>query len=195
MFRKILQWPNKKLRETCALIEDVADEKQLIQDLIDTCNVAMGAGLAAPQIGISKQIVVIKPKAFGIDNPDPSEYNQDYMVLINPQLESSGEEIKWKEACLSLPNLEGLVTRKETTLLKYKNEKGEDQRLIAEWPFSGGLQHECDHLEGKLFIHRMDKKKAAFLLERWRRKKRKAEIKAKREKRALEGRGKGRRRR
>lgn len=191
MFRKILHWPNKKLREKSLLVENVADEQQLIQDLIDTCNVSMGAGLAAPQIGVNKRIVVIKPKSFGIDNPDPSEYNADYMVLVNPQLESSGNEIKWKEACLSLPNLDGQVVRHETTLLKYKNEQGEDKRLIAEWPFSGGLQHECDHLDGKLFIHRMDKKKAAFLLERWRRKKRKDIIKAKREKRALEGRGKG----
>ena len=191
MFRKVLNWPNKKLREKSVLVENVANEEELIHDLIDTCNVLMGAGLAAPQIGVSKKVVVIKPKAFGIDNPDPSEYNADYMVLVNPILESSGEEITWREACLSLPDLDGMVTRNETTLLKYINEKGEEKRLIAEWPFSGGLQHECDHLEGKLFIHRMDKKKSAFLLERWRRKKRKEMIKAKREKRALEGRGKG----
>jgi len=191
VFRKVLNWPNKKLREKSVLVENVDNEQELIHDLIDTCNVLMGAGLAAPQIGVSKKVVVIKPKAFGIDNPDPSEYNADYMVLVNPVLESSGEEIKWREACLSLPELDGMVTRNETTLLKYTNDKGEEKRLIAEWPFSGGLQHECDHLDGKLFIHRMDKKKGAFLLERWRRKKRKAEIKAKREKRALEGRGKG----
>ena len=180
MFRKILHWPNKKLKEKSLLVENATDEQQLIQDLIDTCNVSMGAGLAAPQIGVNKRIVVIKPKSFGIDNPDPTEYNADYMVLVNPQLESSGNEIKWKEACLSLPELVGQVVRYETTLLKYQNAQGEDKRLIAEWPFSGGLQHECDHLDGKLFIHRMDKKKAAFLLERWRRKKRKQMIKAKR---------------
>ena len=144
----------------------------------------MGAGLAAPQIGQNKKVVVIKPKAFGIDNPDPSEYNSDFMVLINPVLENTGDDIKWKEACLSIPEIDSYIVRKETTLVKYLNEKGEQKRLIAEWPFAGGLQHECDHLEGKLFIHRMEKKKAAFLLERWRRKKRKERIKAKRAKRA-----------
>ena len=180
MYRKVIIWPDKRLRAPNAKVESVEDEKELIKDLIDTCNVQMGAGLAAPQIGVNKQITVIKPKVFGIDNPDPSEYNPDFMVLVNPILENTGDEIKWKEACLSIPDIDSMVVRKETTLIKYTSETGEEKRLIAEWPFSGGLQHECDHLEGKLFIHRLDKRKAAFLLERWRKKKRKQKIKAKR---------------
>ena len=185
MFRTILVWPDKKLREKNEAIVDVSAEKDLIKDLIDTCNVAMGAGLAAPQIGINKKVVVIKPKVFNTENPDPSEYNPDYMVIINPTLENTGDDVKWKEACLSIPEIDAHVVRKEITLLRYTSESGEEKKLIAEWPFSGGIQHECDHLEGKLFIHRMDKKKAAFLLDRWRRKKRKERIKAKRAKRAL----------
>ena len=184
MFRKILIWPNQTLRAKNEKIEDVTVVQGLIKDLIDTCNVAMGAGLAAPQIGKNQQVVVIKPKAFGVTNPDPSEYNADFMVLINPVLENTGDDMKWKESCLSIPDIDSYIVRKETTLVKYLNEKGEQKRLIAEWPLAGGLQHECDHLEGKLFIHRMEKKKAAFLLERWRRKKRKQRIKAKRAKRA-----------
>ena len=184
MFRKILIWPNQTLRAPNDEVENIEDVKDLIKDLIDTCNVAMGAGLAAPQIGQNKKVVVIKPKAFGVDNPDPSEYNPDFMVLVNPILENTGDEVKWKEACLSIPEIDTYITRKETTLVKYLNDKGEQKRLIADWPFAGGLQHECDHLEGKLFIHRMEKKRAAFLLERWRRKKRKERIKAKRAKRA-----------
>jgi len=180
MFRKVLVHPNKSLRAANALIEDVVSQKELIQDLIDTCNVKMGAGLAAPQIGVNKQILVIKPGAFGKENPDPSEYNPEYMVVINPKLENTGSVVKWKEACLSLPDISASVERSETTLITYTSEKGEQKRLIAEWPFSGGIQHECDHLVGKLFIHRMDKRKAAFLIDRWRRKKRKQRIKAKR---------------
>ena len=173
MFRKILIWPAQKLKAPNKHVKNIEEVKNLIEDLIDTCNVHMGAGLAAPQIGVNKQVVVIKPRVFGTDNPDPSEYNEDYMVLINPVLENTGEDTKWKEACLSIPDIDTAIIRKETTLIKYTSELGEEKRLIAEWPFSGGLQHECDHLLGKLFIHRMDKRKAAFLLERWRRKKRK----------------------
>ena len=84
MLRKVIVWPDKRLRSTNKKIENVLNESELIKDLIDTCNVQMGAGLAAPQIGINKQVVVIKPKVFGIQNPDPSEYNPDFMVIINP---------------------------------------------------------------------------------------------------------------
>jgi len=180
MFRKVLIWPNKKLKAENKAIEDISLEKELIIDLIDTCNVQMGAGLAAPQIGINKQIVVIKPKVFGLVNPDPSEYNPDYMVIANPEWEPQGDSITWKESCLSIPEMSSKIERKENCLLKYTSETGEVKRMIAEWPFAGGIQHECDHLLGKLFIHRMDKRKAAFLLDRWRKKKRKAAIKLKR---------------
>jgi len=180
MFRNILKFPNKKLRAKNIPIGDNEDIKELIVDLIDTCNVSMGAGLAAPQIGVNKEVVVIKPSSFGNENMDPSEYNEDYMVLINPQLEPQGELIKWKESCLSIPGLHAAVERRELTLVSYTSEKGENKRFIAEWPFSGGLQHECDHLEGKLFIHRMDKRKAAFHLGEVRRKERKRKIKEKR---------------
>jgi len=184
MFRTVIEHPNKILRESNTKIEDVTQIQDLVKDLIDTCNVKMGAGLAAPQIGVNKQVVVIKPGAFGKENPDPSSYNPDYMVIVNPELENTGGEIEWQEGCLSLPGITGKVTRSETTLIKYTSEDGETKRLIAEWPLSGGLQHECDHLDGKLFIHRMPKRKAAFLLDRIRRKKRKERIKAKRAKRA-----------
>ena len=112
MFRKILIWPNQKLRAKNVLVESVDSVQELIHDLIDTCNVQMGAGLAAPQIGINKQVVVIKPKVFGVENPDPSEYNPDYMVIINPLLENTGEDIKWKEACLSIPDIDSMVSRR-----------------------------------------------------------------------------------
>lgn len=184
MYRKIMIWPNKHLKADNSEVESVEGVQDLIKDLIDTCNVKMGAGLAAPQIGVNKKVVVIKPSVFGKENPDPSSYNPQYMVLINPVLNNQGDEIKWKEGCLSIPGVDASVNRSETTLIKYTSETGEEKRLIAEWPFSGGLQHECDHLDGKLFIHKMDKKKAAFVLDRWRRKKRKDAIKAKRAKRA-----------
>ena len=191
MFRNILMHPNKKLRSVTLKVEDVAQVSDLIKDLIDTCNVHMGAGLAAPQIGVNKSVVVIKPKVFGKDNPDPSEYNEDFMVLVNPELSNQGEMIEWKEACLSIPGVEGKVSRNETTLIKYTSETGEEKRLIAEWPLNGGLQHECDHLQGILYINRMDKRKATRILEAKRRKERKAKIREKRQKRQELGRGKG----
>ena len=191
MFRKIIMHPSKKLRAKTKQVENTADVQALIKDLIDTCNVEMGAGLAGPQIGVSTSVVVIKPKVFGKENPDPSAYNKDFMVLINPEIVTQGEMIEWKEACLSIPGVSGTVSRSETALIKYTSETGEDKKFIAEWPFSGGLQHECDHLQGLLFIHRMDGRKAARLLETKRKLVRKAKIQAKKQKRFEQERGKG----
>ena len=170
MYRKIKQWPSKSLKTPCAKVEDITSVQGLIKDLIDTCNIEMGVGLAANQIGVSKRVVVIKPKAFGHDNPDPSEVNSDYMVLINPVLHNTGDDIKWKEGCLSLKMAEGMVSRKTETMLSYIAESGEEKRLIAEWPFAGGLQHECDHLDGKLFIHHMKSRSRSLLLDKRRKK-------------------------
>ena len=157
MNKKILIWPAHPLKKISKKVDDIPGAKQLVEDLIDTCNVNMGAGLAAPQIGVNERIVVIKPRVFGIENPTPSSYNSDYMVLINPELENTGEDRKWKEACLSIPGMSSSVVRQETTLLKYQDEEGNVHKMIVEWPFSGGVQHECDHLDGKLYIHRMPK--------------------------------------
>ena len=67
MNQKILVWPNQNLRKVSETVESADSVSGLIKDLIDTCNVAMGAGLAAPQIGVSKQVAVIKPKVFGFE--------------------------------------------------------------------------------------------------------------------------------
>ena len=186
MYREIKQWPAKCLKAENKLVNDAQEVRPLIEDLIDTCNVKMGVGLAAPQIGVNKQVLVIKPKSFGQENPDPSEYNSDYLVLINPQLELDGDEITWKEGCLSFEGVNSNVTRKSSTMVTYISESGEEKKLIAEWPFSGGLQHECDHLEGKLFIHRINPRKRSYLISRRNRRLKKIARAEKRAKRALQ---------
>ena len=77
---------------------DTPELHKLVEDMIETMEGASGAGLAAPQIGVNKSVAVIKPSVFGIDNPDPSSYNESYMVVINPVLENTGDDVKWKEA-------------------------------------------------------------------------------------------------
>ena len=74
------------------------------------------------------------------------------MVLINPIVETSGKDIEWREACLSLPGVSGKVKRKENCSVVFLDENGVTKKLEAGWPLSGVLQHEIDHLEGKLFV-------------------------------------------
>ena len=118
-FRTILEYPNPSLKIPSKSVEKFDDTlEELAKDLIDTCNVAMGVGLAAPQIGVKKRVVVIKPASFNSENPEPSEYNSEYLVLVNPSLQASGETIKWKEGCLSVPLINSDVERKSEVYIK-----------------------------------------------------------------------------
>lgn len=184
MLKKILTWPNKILKQPAQAVTKFDDDLQkIIVDLIDTCRVNYGAGIAAPQIGVSKKVVVIRPKGLTDDNVSPSSYNEDYMVLINPVIETSGKEIEWREACLSVPGVDGKVKRKENCSVVFLDEKGETKRIEAEWPFSGVLQHEIDHLDGFVYIMKMEKRKRTSLIWKLNRNRRKNYIAAKKRRR------------
>lgn len=183
MLKKILTWPNNVLKLKCQPVAKFDDEtKNVIIDMVDTCNINFGAGIAAPQIGVSKKIVVIKAKGMLENNISPSSYNEDYMVLINPVIEVSGEKKEWTEACLSLPDVKGKVERYSLCSVVFSDENGETKRLNAGWPFSGVLQHEIDHLDGKLYHERMDKRKRRMMMWEVSRIKRKKEIAARKRK-------------
>jgi peptide deformylase len=143
---------------------------QLVTDMYDTLNIARGAGIAAPQINVHKRVIILKCSLFDYLNEDPYDKDPDILVLVNPQLELAGEDIRWDEACLSLPDIMGRVCRKSLVRLKYQNLKGEEKKLAVGWPFSGALQHECDHLDGFLFIDRMGKRAGIELKKELRRK-------------------------
>jgi len=170
-FRPILQWPHPKLA-----IQSEAINKfdpvlvQLVRDMYDTLNITMGAGLAAPQIGVHKRVVILKPHLFGHNNCDPYEGDDRLLVLVNPHLKLKGKKKGWNEECLSLPGVTGKVFRNSDVQLVYQTLGGEEKKLDVGWPFSGALQHECDHLDGLLFIDRMGKRAAIELKKQFRRK-------------------------
>ena len=177
MFKTVKTWPDKSLRKVCKPIGSFDDDlKQTIVDMVDTCNIMFGVGLAAPQIGLDKRIVVIKPGEFKIDNPFPCSYNKDFMVLINPILNKSDDQIEWQEACLSLPGVKGFVKRSSQCKVTFLDENGKTQTLNAEWPLSGGIQHEVDHLDGIVYSSRMDKRKRRGLIWKLQRERRKENI-------------------
>ena len=184
MLKKIVEWPNKSLKKQAEPIFKLDDDvNQLAANLVDTCNIMFGAGLAAPQIGVSKRMVVIKPSSFGAENPEPSSINEEYLIMINPSVEVSGEKIEWIEACLSLPETQGKVERSSEAQITYMNLDGDTRTFKAAWPFAGGLQHEIDHLDGVLYIDRQHKKKRWSTLYKLKRKRRKQEIQERRARR------------
>ena len=118
----------------------------LIEDMLDTMYEAQGVGLAAPQVGVLKQVVVIDVSPEG-DSP---------VVLINPEIiELSGEQTG-QEGCLSVPGKAGIVTRANYAKVKALNENMEEIIVEGEELFARALQHEIDHLSGILYVSKVE---------------------------------------
>ncbi len=133
----------KKCREVTEMKPRI---KELIGDMLETMYHAEGVGLAAPQVGVLKQIVVI----------DASEEGDQPIILINPQiLELSGEQTG-REGCLSVPNKAGIVTRANYVKVKALNEEMEEIIVEGEGLLARALQHEIDHLSGVLYVSKVE---------------------------------------
>ena len=180
-YRTIKQWPNKSLG---VIAEDAspAEIPQVSEDLIDTLRVVTGAGLAAPQIGISKRVFVIDTTRFECDNPDQEKGDKNFWTVANPKFSNEAGEWKWQEACLSVPLVKCMVTRHETLTLEYDDINGESNTIDLVAPLSLAVQHEADHLNGKTILDRISK----FSANIYKRKIRKSILKSMRAMRELE---------
>jgi peptide deformylase len=118
--------------------------QQLIDDMFATMYEAPGVGLAAPQVNVSKRLFVIDVRD---DEHEPA-------VVINPKLTTAGEDIELKEGCLSVPGMVGEIVRKERVTVTGLDRNGEKIRLEGDGIFAQCVQHEVDHLDGKLYIDR-----------------------------------------
>ena len=151
--RSILTFPNLRLKKKSKSVTHFSTElRSLIKDMVDTLDVQMGLGLAAPQIGVLDRVVIVKGEPLGYSHPLPQELFSGALVLINPELELSLEKEVWQESCLSVPGYVGKVKRSKRVVLRYQAMDGSSRTLNAEWPFSAALQHECDHLDGVLYV-------------------------------------------
>lgn len=133
------------LRQKCKKIHRVdGSVKRLIEDLIDTVEDAHGAGLAAPQIGVPLRALV-------------TSVDDRLHVLINPEIvDMSDEEVVQDEGCLSIPGLWGPLSRKVKVTVRGLNANGKPVKIKAEGLEARAFQHEIDHLDGILFIDRID---------------------------------------
>lgn len=144
--RDILTYPDPRLVQKADLITDFhAGIDQLAQDMLETMLHANGIGLAAPQVGIMSQVIAVSV-------PRGNEPRQDY-VLCNPRVIEGGGKAMVEEACLSLPGFFIQVPRYEKIRLQAKTPKGKDVSLEAQGLLSICIQHEIDHLDGRLLVH------------------------------------------
>jgi peptide deformylase len=142
----ILQYPDERLHKVAKKVDTLSVKtKKLIEDMAETMYAAPGIGLAATQVDVHLQIIVI----------DISETHNDLLVLINPELISSEGESKCEEGCLSVPGIYDKVERAEKIEVRALNISGEDFTLKAEGILSVCIQHEMDHLQGKVFVERL----------------------------------------
>ena len=139
----ILRYPDPRLHTVATPVARVDDEiRKLIADMAETMYEAPGIGLAATQVDVHKRIVVI----------DVSEDKSGLMALINPEiLERSGEQV-CEEGCLSVPGIYEKVLRAERVKVRALNEKGESVEFEADGLLAVCVQHEIDHLDGKVFV-------------------------------------------
>jgi len=128
---------------------------ELIDDLIETLHYGTGVGIAAPQIGINKRIIVIEAKKEDIKYNDAEDI--PLTIMINPYWEKLSEETDIQfEGCMSVPQIRGKVKRYKKIKLVYYNEKGEKIQREVSGFFARLIQHECDHLEGTIFIEKVE---------------------------------------
>ena len=152
--REIIRLPHPTLRRKAHKIVDFnSDLQTLIEDMIDTMRDEPGVGLAAPQVNISQQLVVVEyPEDESIPDAQPKLF-----ALVNPKIINLSEEIvKGMEGCLSVPNLYGEVERSQSLTVKGQNQHGMKVTIKADGWLARIFQHEIDHLNGILFIDRAE---------------------------------------
>jgi len=155
----IVLYPEQGLREVCAPVKEMTDDiDKLIDDMFYTMYDAPGIGLAAPQIAVQERIIVV----------DVSEKNDQPIALINPEVIQSAGQITWEEGCLSLPGVYGKVKRPSDIIVQGMDRDGKMVQIEANELLAVCLQHEIDHLNGKMFIDHLSGLKRTRALQQFR---------------------------
>lgn len=152
--KEILLYPDPRLKEVCALIDDFDDSvRQLLQDLVDTMvDAGHSVGVAAPQLGDVRRAVVVDVSKSKLGK---KQKNHGMLQMVNPKIiEKEGQQIV-REGCMSVPDYTGNVNRAERIVVQFLNQNGELQVVPAEGFEAIAIQHEMDHLDGYLFLDRV----------------------------------------
>ncbi len=144
----ILTYPDERLRKKAIPVQDIHSDRirQLVKDMAETMYQAHGVGLAATQVDVHERVVVM----------DVSETRDTLHVLINPEIIWSSEHMRFsEEGCLSVPDIYDKIERAEEVTVRALNEKGESFELKASGLLAVCIQHELDHLQGRVFFERL----------------------------------------
>ena len=146
----ILRYPDPRLRRRAQPVRVVDDEvRRLIDDMFETMYDAPGIGLSAPQVDVAKRVVTI----------DLSEDRNEPLCLVNPEVRSATGEAKTEEGCLSVPGIFEVVKRPDRVLVSALDREGRPIEVDAQGLLAVCIQHEIDHLDGRLFVDHLSKLK------------------------------------
>lgn len=157
---EILKYPDPFLKEKATPVEKIDDEiRKLITGMVETMYRAKGIGLAAPQVGSGKRVIVLDVP----DDSDRREQGKNLMALVNPEITGSEGKTKYEEGCLSLPGMTADVERYAKVTVRAMDAEGNISVIEAEGLLAIALQHEIDHLDGILFIDRLSRLKREII--------------------------------
>ena len=158
MQRPFLAWPDKRLRTAAAPVAEISEEiRQIWSDMVETMDAMPGYGLAGPQIGVMLQLAVV----------DCSEERGRAVLMANPQiLHASGQMREHEEASPNLPGVSAVIARPRAVTVRFLNHEGqtEDRDFVHLWATS--VQHQIDHLQGRMYFDRLSPLKRQMLLKR-----------------------------
>lgn len=154
----IITAPDPRLKVKCEPVAKVdAEVARLMKDMLDTMYLAPGVGLAAPQVGVTRRILVV--------DISRKEEPREPICMANPEIIWHSDELEtYEEGCLSLPEQYGDVERPARIKVRYLDEKGEQQEREADGLLATCIQHEMDHLEGIIFVDHLSALKRKMIL-------------------------------
>jgi peptide deformylase len=164
--RPILTIPDPILRKRAKPVERVDEQlRRLASDMLETMYDAPGIGLAAPQIGVSRRLIVM--------DPAKDEAPKTPLVMVNPEILARSEEMRMhEEGCLSIPDFTAEIERPARTRVAYIDQAGKSQEVELEGIWSTLVQHEIDHLNGVLFIDYLSRLKRDMIVKKFTKQKR-----------------------
>ncbi len=159
MVREILVWPHptlKKKAEPVAVVDESI--RQLIKDLFESMYAADGVGLAAPQIGVLKNVIVL--------DTTPRQPDAKPVAMVNPEILTYEGKVDYKEGCLSIPGEAEDVERAAKVTVRFLDEQGQEQTISCEGLLAIAVQHETDHLKGTMFVDHISSLKRELIRKR-----------------------------
>lgn len=153
--REIKKYPDEVLGRKAELVQDVDDGlRRLADDMVETMYAAPGIGLAAPQVGVSKRLIVVHVTLEDEESP--------LIVLFNPEIVEAEDVIEFEEGCLSLPGFTCTIKRSASVAVKGLDRDGRPVTVHADGLLAVALQHEIDHLDGVLLLDKASAIKREF---------------------------------